>query len=85
MSREAFLEKVRIALVDREQTYGKPEDNALCIAKIWEIILDHYPIAPSQVALCLAAVKLVRLAANPHHEDSWVDLAGYAGYGAEVT
>jgi hypothetical protein len=32
----------------------------------------------------MALMKIARLATNPAHEDSWVDLAGYAACGASV-
>ena len=46
----------------------------------------HHPRPPgaSQVALCLAQLKIARLIQSPEHPDSWVDLAGCAALGAEV-
>jgi len=32
----------------------------------------------------MAWVKMARLAKNPNHQDSWVDIAGYAGLGGEI-
>lgn len=29
-------------------------------------------------------VKMARLAKNPSHQDSWIDIAGYAGLGGEI-
>jgi hypothetical protein len=36
------------------------------------------------VALMMAWLKIVRASGNPGHEDSFVDLAGYAACGAEL-
>jgi len=41
-------------------------------------------IKPAQVALLMAALKLVRLAEDPLHRDSAVDLSGYAALAHEV-
>lgn len=38
---------------------------------------------PTDVALMLAMVKMARLANDPSHKDSWIDIAGYAACGAE--
>lgn len=37
-----------------------------------------------QVNLC-TLLKIARLANNPEHMDSWVDLAGYAACGGEIS
>jgi len=29
-------------------------------------------------------VKMARLAKTPSHQDSWIDIAGYAGLGGEI-
>ncbi len=67
----------------RQDTYGDPAESFARAAQIWSAILGT-PVSPAQVAMCLAGVKLSRLAHTHDHEDSWVDLAGYAAVGAEV-
>lgn len=62
---------------DRENTHGDPAINIARIGKIWTAILG-IPVTPEQVCLCMAGLKLARLATNPDHHDSLVDLAGYA-------
>lgn len=69
---------------DRHEDYGSAEDNHERIAAIWRIILGVPEIEPWQVALCMAGVKMARLAFDPTKEDSWVDMAGYAALGAEM-
>lgn len=62
---------------DRENVHGDPSANTSKIAAIWTAILG-IPITGEQVCLCMAGLKLARLATNPNHRDSLVDLAGYA-------
>ena len=69
---------------DRAETYGDPVDNFGRIGVIWGAILGTDPITADKVALMLAGVKMARLADNLTHQDSWVDLAGYAALGGEV-
>jgi len=38
----------------------------------------------SEVYLCLSALKMARLIVTPTHQDSWVDLAGYASLAGEI-
>ena len=37
-----------------------------------------HAVTPAQVVLCLIDLKLARLAHDPSHEDSAVDVCGYA-------
>lgn len=74
---------------DRNSNYGDPEDNFGVIAEIMTAYLSRrfgvrIPIAPYDVSNLMFAVKLGRLAHNPLHHDSYVDMAGYAAAGAEV-
>ena len=72
----------------REQDYGTPEDNFRTIANLWAAYLLAKPepidILPADVAAMMALMKIARLSTNLKHEDSWVDLAGYAACGAEI-
>jgi hypothetical protein len=68
---------------EREDTYGGPEDSFFLIAKYWSAHLGTL-VSTTDVAICLALLKIARLKGNPLHTDSWVDLAGYAACGAEV-
>ena len=54
------------------------------IADGWSLILKT-EVTREDVALCMAWVKMARLAKNPNHKDSWVDIAGYAGLGGEIS
>lgn len=69
---------------DRERTYGDPGRNLRTIAELWTgwlrargamnpgLNLNH-----EDAAMMMALVKVARLAHDPTHEDSKVDLAGY--------
>ena len=82
--REAVLtEAANAVLRDRNNSYGGPEDSFARIAAFWSTFLD-VDIKSTDVAPMLALLKLARLAANPTHMDSYIDLAGYAACGAEV-
>ena len=70
---------------NREDTYGTPQQNFACVAKIWSAILG-IEISPAQVCLCMVGVKLGRAATGKiDHEDNYTDMAGFAGLGAEVS
>lgn len=75
----------------REQDYGTPEDSFRLIAQLWEsyiretiVGLTDVCINPEDVAVMMALLKIARLAYDPKHMDSWVDLAGYAACGGEI-
>ena len=88
MTRAEILDAARAAVTtDRNSTYGEPEESFQAVAAIW-YALDQARGArsrgPADVALYLAALKMVRATSNPAHADSWVDLAGYAACGGEI-
>lgn len=60
---------------DRQADYGPPEENMRRIGLAWSAILDT-DVSPAQVALCMAALKLVREAYR-HKPDNIVDAHGY--------
>lgn len=78
--------------VDRNASYGEPEDNFQIIADVWNAQgfrkFDKYKepcaITAADVALMMAGMKLARLSGNPKHQDSWVDLIGYAACGGDI-
>lgn len=77
----------------REQDYGTPENNFHLIAGLWNAYLSaacmgqggkFTGIAVQDVAALMALLKIARLAVNPEHTDSWVDLCGYGACGGEI-
>lgn len=67
-----------------DDRHGGPGVGLTRIAALWSVLLAA-PVTAAQVAQCMIALKLARLMHNPRHLDSWVDVAGYAACGAEVT
>lgn len=89
MRRKDVLDRAAAAVGERDTHYGQPEDNFLRIARRWSVHLVNrfgvdVTLAPADVAIMMADLKLARLEKTPQHEDSWVDLAGYAACGGEV-
>jgi hypothetical protein len=68
---------------DREKDYGTPQENFARIAPGWQIILGC-DVSPDQVALCMAWLKIARLANGPH-ADSYIDGAAYMALAAELS
>lgn len=68
----------------REQDYGSPEDSFGRIAALWTAYKD-IDFSPVDVAVMMALLKIARISVNPEHMDSWVDLAGYAACGGEIS
>ena len=82
------------ATADRGLNYGKAEDNFDRIARLWNAHLintglvrnsEEALLTAADVAMMCALLKIARLQNMPDHEDSWIDLAGYAACGGEVT
>lgn len=87
LGREQILAEAHVAVSRRGRCYGSPEDNFSRIAKVWAALSEDRPDAEfdaAWVAIYLVALKLVRLAGDPSHHDSWVDVAGYAACGGEI-
>ena len=68
---------------DRERTYGKPEKNLQTIADYWSTHLssvfnEKLTLTIDDVCSMMILLKTARLANDPHHKDSLVDICGYA-------
>lgn len=68
---------------DRQASYGDATESFARLARLWTEVLGT-AVTPEQVALCLVQLKVSRLVVSPTHEDSWVDIAGYAALGGEI-
>ena len=84
MKGELMLRQAAAVVANRRDIYGNPVTSMTAVARRWSITLEH-PITPTQVALCLIDLKLARLAHQPDHLDSMVDVAGYAAVLREVS
>jgi len=83
--RAKILTQARDAVLNsRAATHGDAERNFNMIARVWSVRLG-VDITAAQVALMMIDLKTSRAWENPKHEDSWVDIAGYAACGAELS
>lgn len=87
--RKQIIDKMTACVMsDRNKSYGDPEDNFGNIAALWNAYLKGQGVAvklaATDVAVMSALIKVARLATNPAHIDSWVDLAGYAVCGGGI-
>ena len=74
---EMFLKHVANVIAERGTQYGDVNLSMAAIATRWSVTLGR-EVTPAQVVLCLLDLKLARLANDPTHEDSVVDVCGYA-------
>lgn len=88
MDRKEVLDAAaKACLITRSAQYSHPKDAFFSISKLWNTwygIRKPGEFNAVDVAMMLAMVKQARLSSNPTHEDSWIDLAGYAACGGEV-
>ena len=77
-----ILQTAQQAVQDRGKNYGDVTLNHKRIAAMWSVILE-WDVEPEQVAMMMIALKIARLMETPDHQDSWVDIAGYAWTGAQ--
>ena len=83
----------------RAQDYGDKYVNHMRIAQLWTMWLDHrkptwvpdedeerpeIQITPYDVAMMMLLVKVARLMHSPGHQDSHIDIAGYASILEEI-
>ena len=80
----AILEHAAGIIADRRATYGDVATSMVAVAARWSITLGH-PVTPAEAMLCMIDLKLARLAHDPTHRDSVVDVIGYAALLPEVT
>ena len=83
MTREELLAKAKeYVCADRAASYAGPEESFGLISQFWSAYKGVH-FSPRDVAAMMALLKLARIAKNSNHEDSWVDVAGYAACGVE--
>lgn len=83
MTEPAILAQAAAVLESRAEIYGPASVALRAIAARWSLTLGQ-PVTPAQVALCMIDLKMVRLAHDPSHRDSLVDVIGYAALMTEV-
>lgn len=93
MNREKILESAKDCVCkNREQQYGSPENNFSTIAFLWTNYLNaSYPDSPNlvvsaeDVAAMMILLKVSRIASGTQKSDNWIDIAGYAACGGELS
>ena len=83
MSPAAILDEADAVIAQRAEAYGPASDSMAAIAARWSLTLGT-TVTPAQVALCMIDLKLARLAHDPTHRDSAIDVIGYAALLSEV-
>ena len=82
--REHMLRKAaELVTGDRQAVYGDASEEFVKVAAAWSAVFG-WDVRPEQVSLAMALLKSVRLQNCPTHDDSWIDIAGYAALGMEV-
>ena len=70
-------------ITERGATHGSYDLTMLRTAKLWSDFLER-EIEPSDVAICMALVKLARIMETKSVRDSWLDFCAYAAISAEL-
>jgi hypothetical protein len=83
MTSEEMLQQAAAIIAERSAAYGHAAASMSTVAARWSITLGH-TVTPAQVVLCMIDLKLARLAHNPKHLDSALDVLGYAALLPEV-
>lgn len=86
MRSRVLQEAKRLITGVRNVTYGTPTQNFTNIAAVWSVLLRHKlteDLTAREVADLMIALKLCRNVAQSKC-DTYVDIAGYAGCGAEA-
>jgi len=70
----------------RSDDYGDAQSNFQRMADLVNPIIKKADgnLTATDMALVMIQVKIARLQENPDHEDSWIDIAGYAALGAQI-
>jgi Domain of unknown function (DUF6378) len=64
---------------DRAESYGSPLDQYTKVAALWNAYLGVTIIRPEDAVNMMILLKVQRNGREGYHEDSVVDIAGYAG------
>jgi hypothetical protein len=83
ISPQSILDEANFIRAQRGQVYGHPYINHRRIADLWSAYLG-FPITPDQAAVCMALVKISRIAETPGHRgrDGYVDGVAYLSLAA---
>ena len=84
MNRAECLEYAKeIVCHDRDEAYGKPENNFGTIAELWSAYLGT-EIKPIDVAMMMIMLKMSRVKNGKLKDDNFIDIAGYSACACEM-
>ncbi|AXH46796.1 hypothetical protein SEA_ACOLYTE_52 [Mycobacterium phage Acolyte] len=63
----------------RAKDYGDARENHERIASLWNAYKQSDTFTPEDVAVMMILLKIARFMENGYHQDTVVDIAGYAG------
>lgn len=74
----------------RKSDYGDLRNNFLACAELWNAWIaartgTEIHLTPEDVAVMNMMIKMARLSNNISYADGWVDIAGYAALGGEIS
>lgn len=81
---DKFGSTVEAINADRAAIYAPPRIDFGRAARLKAVVAEC-PDPLARHVLEMILVKVARLIQTPTHEDSWLDIAGYANCGLEVT
>jgi hypothetical protein len=84
MREHILMQAKRIVEGSRDEDYGTPERNFGRIANLWTNYTGRV-FTETDVAVMMILLKVSRIKESPDREDHWIDIAGYAACGAEVS
>ena len=82
IANELLTESTKL-LYDRGLQYGDPTANHIRIAQLWSAYLGNR-IEPHEVAICMALVKISRIAEQATHRDSYADALAYMAISGHI-
>lgn len=85
MNRKEVLDTaIKTVCEDRQDSYGKPEDNFAIIAGLWSGYLGDVILESEDVAIMMILLKIARIQTGTFKPDNYIDIAGYAACAAEI-
>lgn len=85
MNRKEILDTaIKTVCEERQDSYGKPENNFAIIADLWSGYLGGVVLKAEDVAIMMILLKIARIRTGRFKPDNYIDIAGYAACAAEV-
>ena len=83
---EVLEEAIALIHGQRADDYGDAQLSFQRMADLVNPIIKKADgnLTATDMALVMIQVKIARLQETPDHEDSWIDIAGYAALGAQI-